>query len=70
MDEPFDPYQEWLGIPDGKPSTYYGLFGIELMIAMGNRNWPRQRVRLAGPERAIRSVRWRFPARTPQRIPA
>jgi hypothetical protein len=30
VDEPFDPYQEWLGIPDGKPSTYYGLFGIEL----------------------------------------
>jgi hypothetical protein len=26
----FDPYREWLGAADGKPSTYYGLFGIEL----------------------------------------
>ena len=30
MGKPFDPYREWLGIPDGKPSTYYGLFGIKL----------------------------------------
>ena len=30
MGDAFDPYREWLGAADGKPSTYYGLFGIEL----------------------------------------